>query len=88
MPSPVKNDLARAVQEPSTVERDIIRYEMARKIRVSFTAVKMIGTIMYWCARPSVQSRVYGICSIRTGQTNLSSQEGLQRYTHLSLSPA
>jgi hypothetical protein len=57
----VKNDLTRVLHGPSNIEREIIRYEIAMKIRVSYTAVRMIGTMVYICARPSVQRRVYGI---------------------------
>jgi hypothetical protein len=66
----VKNDLTRALHGPSINEREIIRYEIAMKMRVSFTAVRMIGTIVYMCARPSVQRRVYGIRSTEQISSN------------------
>jgi hypothetical protein len=40
------NDFARALQVLLTIEIETMRYEIARKIRVSFTAVNMIGTVV------------------------------------------
>jgi hypothetical protein len=57
----VKNDLARALQVLRTIAEKTMRYEIARKTRVSFTAVRIIGTVVYMGARPSIQRRVYGI---------------------------
>ena len=59
----MKNDLARALQVPPTMERESMRYEIAKKMRVSFAAERMMGIAVVGCARPAVQSRVYGIRS-------------------------
>lgn len=59
----MKNDLARALQVSPTIERETIRYDIAKKMRVSFAAERMIGIAVVGCARPAVQSRVYGIRS-------------------------
>jgi hypothetical protein len=42
----VKNDLARALQVLLTAEIETMWYEIARKTRVSYTAVRMIGIVV------------------------------------------
>ena len=57
----MKNDLVRALQVPLAIEREIMRYEITKKMRVSFAAERMMGIAVVGCATPAVQSRVYGI---------------------------
>jgi hypothetical protein len=59
----VKNDFVRALQVFPTIAEQTMRWEIARKTKVSLTVVKRIGTAIYVCAVVSKQYRVYGMRS-------------------------